>query len=55
MPVLIHVHGGSNEVGMGALFHGDVLASLGEMIVITINYRLGALGQNIYVIFESSS
>ncbi|XP_070194436.1 pyrethroid hydrolase Ces2e-like [Littorina saxatilis] len=44
LPVLIHVHGGSNEVGMGALFEGDTLASLGEIIVISFNYRLGAFG-----------
>nr|KAG5698388.1 hypothetical protein BaRGS_010974 [Batillaria attramentaria] len=44
LPVLVHVHGGSNEVGMGAMFDGDVLASLGEIIVITFNYRLGAFG-----------
>ncbi|XP_059174441.1 acetylcholinesterase-like [Physella acuta] len=43
-PVLVHVHGGSNMAGMGAMFHGDVLASEGEMIVVTFNYRLAALG-----------
>ncbi|XP_076462805.1 pyrethroid hydrolase Ces2e-like [Babylonia areolata] len=44
LPVLIHVHGGSNEVGMGAMFHGDVLASLADVIVVTFNYRLGVFG-----------
>ncbi|ESO92826.1 hypothetical protein LOTGIDRAFT_216480 [Lottia gigantea] len=44
LEVLIHIHGGSNEVGMGGMFHGDVLAIKGEIIVITFNYRLGALG-----------
>ncbi|CAG5115841.1 unnamed protein product, partial [Candidula unifasciata] len=44
VPVLIHVHGGSNEVGMGAMLHADVLASRGQFVVVTFNYRLGAFG-----------
>ncbi|XP_055886718.1 acetylcholinesterase-like [Biomphalaria glabrata] len=43
-PVLVHIHGGSNEAGMGSMLHGDVLASEGTMIVVTLNYRLGVLG-----------
>ncbi|XP_071144925.1 fatty acyl-CoA hydrolase precursor, medium chain-like isoform X2 [Mytilus edulis] len=43
-PVLLFIHGGSNEVGMGAMFDGDILAGYSKMIVITFNYRLGALG-----------
>ncbi|XP_005109814.2 acetylcholinesterase [Aplysia californica] len=44
LPVLVHVHGGSNEEGMGAMFHADFLASEGNMIVVTFNYRLAAFG-----------
>ncbi|XP_041360149.1 acetylcholinesterase-like [Gigantopelta aegis] len=44
MAVLVHVHGGSNEVGMAAMFHGDVLAVMGNIIVVTFNYRLGPFG-----------
>ncbi|XP_046542685.1 acetylcholinesterase-like [Haliotis rubra] len=44
MAVLVHIHGGSNEVGMGTMFDGDVLAALGEIIVINFNYRLGPFG-----------
>ncbi|XP_067678805.1 acetylcholinesterase-like [Haliotis asinina] len=44
MAVLVHIHGGSNEYGMGALFDGSILAAQGEIIVVTFNYRLSALG-----------
>ncbi|KAL5022247.1 hypothetical protein ScPMuIL_001402 [Solemya velum] len=44
LPVFVYVHGGSNEVGMGAMFDGTVLAAYGEVVVLTFNYRLGALG-----------
>ncbi len=45
-PVLVWVHGGSFTSGAGsALFYrGDHLARRGEVVVVTINYRLGALG-----------
>lgn len=32
--------------GMGAFFDGDVLAAHGDIIVITFNYRLAALGES---------
>ncbi|XP_063420653.1 neuroligin-2-like [Mytilus trossulus] len=44
LPVLFFIHGGSNRVGMGAMFDGDILAAYGEIIVITFNYRLNDLG-----------
>ncbi|XP_067679634.1 neuroligin-4, Y-linked-like [Haliotis asinina] len=44
MAVLVHVHGGSNVVGMGAMLDMDILAAQGGIIVINFNYRLGALG-----------
>ncbi|XP_052092491.1 pyrethroid hydrolase Ces2e-like [Mytilus californianus] len=44
LPVLFFIHGGSNTVGMGAMFDGDILAAHGEIIVITFNYRLNDLG-----------
>ncbi|XP_041360148.1 neuroligin-4, X-linked-like [Gigantopelta aegis] len=44
MAVLVHVHGGSNLIGMAAMFHGDVLAVMGNIIVVTFNYRLGPFG-----------
>jgi carboxylesterase type B len=44
MPLVIHIHGGSNMVGGAALFDGSILASYGRVIVAIINYRLSVLG-----------
>jgi para-nitrobenzyl esterase len=45
-PVLVWIHGGSFMSGSGSsvLYRGDRLARLGDVVVVTINYRLGALG-----------
>ena len=45
LPVMVWLHGGSNRVGSGteAGYDGTVLASHG-VVVVTINYRLGAMG-----------
>lgn len=43
-PVLFWVHGGAFETGSGSLYSGAELAELGDIVVVTINYRLGALG-----------
>jgi len=43
-PVVVFVHGGSYQNGMGAMMDGDVLATY-DVIVVTFNYRLGALGE----------
>ncbi len=43
-PVMVYIHGGSYEVGSGKLYDGTVLAMNG-VVVVTINYRLGALGE----------
>ncbi len=40
---MVYIHGGSYEVGSGKLYDGEVLATFG-VVVVTINYRLGALG-----------
>ncbi|XP_041360352.1 cholinesterase-like [Gigantopelta aegis] len=44
LAVLVYVHGGSNLQGMAGMFHGDVLAALGNIVVVAVNYRLGAFG-----------
>jgi len=46
LPVLVWIYGGGFEQGSNAspLSRGDSLASAGEMIVVGINYRIGALG-----------
>jgi para-nitrobenzyl esterase len=45
-PVFVWIHGGAFVVGSGgeALYDGGALAERGDMVVVTINYRLGALG-----------
>ncbi|XP_075815138.1 neuroligin-4, X-linked-like [Microtus pennsylvanicus] len=43
-PVMVYIHGGSYMEGSGNLVDGSVLASYGDVIVVTVNYRLGVLG-----------
>ncbi len=45
-PVLVWIHGGAFVNGSGAMpwYHGSHLAALGDVVVITCNYRLGAFG-----------
>ncbi|WP_372411402.1 carboxylesterase family protein [Streptomyces luteireticuli] len=45
-PVLLWFHGGSFTSGSGGWdwYDGACLAALGDMVVVTANYRLGALG-----------
>ncbi|XP_076053092.1 neuroligin-4, Y-linked-like isoform X2 [Oratosquilla oratoria] len=44
IPVLVFVHGDSYLWGSGNLYDGSILAALGRVIVVTVNYRLGILG-----------
>lgn len=44
LPVIVFLHGESFEWNSGNPFDGTVLASYGEMVVVTLNYRLGLLG-----------
>ncbi|MFB9832201.1 carboxylesterase family protein, partial [Actinoallomurus acaciae] len=45
-PVLVFVHGGGFTAGSGGQdgYHGHRLAEAGDLVVVTLNYRLGALG-----------
>lgn len=47
---MVYVHGGSYTEGTGNMMDGSVLASYGNVIVITLNYRLGVLGTIIYLL-----
>ncbi|MEV0236073.1 carboxylesterase family protein [Nonomuraea sp. NPDC050786] len=46
LPVLVWLHGGGFSSGSGAeaWYDGALLAERGRMVVVTLNYRLGALG-----------
>lgn len=44
LPVMYWIHGGGNDSGTGMLFQGHHLAGEKEVIVVTINYRVGILG-----------
>jgi para-nitrobenzyl esterase len=45
-PVLVWIHGGAFVLGAGSqmLYDGAALARRGDVVVVTINYRLGAFG-----------
>jgi len=43
-PVLVWLHGGAFTSGSGALYDGSRLAEEGDIVVVTVNYRLGVFG-----------
>ncbi|KAL7040598.1 hypothetical protein ACKWTF_000454 [Chironomus riparius] len=43
-PVMIYIHGGDFVHGASNLFPAHVMAAFYEVVVVTFNYRLGALG-----------
>jgi para-nitrobenzyl esterase len=44
LPVMVWIHGGAFTGGAGSIYDGAVLAARGNVIVVTINYRLSAFG-----------
>ena len=46
LPVMVWIHGGAFYLGAGSepLYDGSKLAAQGEVIVVTLNYRLGPFG-----------
>jgi len=44
LPVYFWIHGGGNTFGSGKLYDGGILASQSNMVVVSIQYRLGAMG-----------
>jgi para-nitrobenzyl esterase len=44
LPVMVWVHGGSNVGGAASLHHGGNLAISQEVVVVSMNYRLGLFG-----------
>jgi len=45
LPVVVFIHGETYEVGTGNAYDGSVMAAFGNVVVVTINYRLGVLGK----------
>lgn len=44
LPVMFWMHGGGNIVGHSGFYDGSLLAERHQLVVVTINYRLGPLG-----------
>lgn len=44
-PVMVFIHGESFEWNSGNPYDGSVLAAYGQVIVVTLNFRLGILGK----------
>ena len=44
LPVMLWLHGGGNSIGHGGSYSGDALAVQENVVLVTINYRLGPLG-----------
>jgi carboxylesterase type B len=42
--VMVWIHGGAYIFGSGTLYNGTMLAARGDVVVVTINYRLGIFG-----------
>ncbi|KUO06067.1 hypothetical protein AQJ67_04535 [Streptomyces caeruleatus] len=43
-PVVVWIHGGAYQGGAGSAYDGARLAAEGNVVVVTVNYRLGVLG-----------
>ena len=43
-PVIVWLHGGGFTTGAGSSYDAHRLATQGDVVVVTVNYRLGALG-----------
>ncbi|XP_049999595.1 acylcarnitine hydrolase-like isoform X2 [Alexandromys fortis] len=44
LPVMVWIHGGGLVVGMASMYDGSILAVTEDVVVVTIQYRLGVLG-----------
>lgn len=51
---MLFIHGGSYMEGTGNMFDASVLAAYGNVIVVTMNYRLGVLGKSTKILFSST-
>ncbi len=44
LPVMFWIHGGGNITGAGSLYDGGLLAAKQDVVVVSINYRMGYFG-----------
>ncbi|MDJ0785442.1 MAG: carboxylesterase family protein [Myxococcota bacterium] len=44
LPVMVWIHGGGNSIGDATIYDGSMLAQRGQVIVVTVQYRLGVFG-----------
>ncbi|XP_057609735.1 pyrethroid hydrolase Ces2e-like isoform X2 [Chionomys nivalis] len=44
LPVMVWIHGGALVIGMASMTDGSILAATEDVVVVTIQYRLGVLG-----------
>ena len=44
LPVMFWIHGGGNSIGHGGSYNGAALSTQRDVVVVTINYRLGVFG-----------
>jgi len=44
LPVMFWIHGGGNTIGSSRLYDGSLLAVERNLVVVTVNYRLGVFG-----------
>jgi para-nitrobenzyl esterase len=44
LPVMVFIHGGGFSIGAGSPYDSQGLSEAGPVVVVTLNYRLGALG-----------
>ncbi|XP_021488549.1 acylcarnitine hydrolase-like [Meriones unguiculatus] len=44
LPVMVWIHGGALVIGMASMYDGSMLAAIEDVVVVTIQYRLGVLG-----------
>ncbi|XP_034378061.1 acylcarnitine hydrolase-like [Arvicanthis niloticus] len=44
LPVMVWIHGGGLVTGMASMYDGSLLTAIENLVVVTIQYRLGVLG-----------
>lgn len=44
LPVMVWIHGGSLTMGTASIYDGSALAAFEDVVVVTVQYRLGILG-----------